>query len=141
MARPARVQDVHRLAESMPHVTIWTGSKGNRIYQVGGKSFVFFRTPRADARDPETGEKYDDVIMFWVPSEVDKQALALDEDSPYFTTARFDGHPSVLLRACRLDEIDVEELRELVEEAWLTQASARRGRQWLDARDQGAGSG
>ena len=140
MARPARVQDVHRLAESMPHVTIWTGSKGNRIYQVGGKSFVFFRTPRADARDPETGEKYDDVIMFWVPSEVDKQALVLDEDSPYFTTAHFDGHPSVLLRACRLDEIDVEELRELVEEAWLTQASARRGQQWL-ARATRTGSG
>ncbi len=141
MARPARVEDVHRLAESMPHVTIWTGSKGNRIYQVGGKSFVFFRTPRTDARDPETGEKYDDVIMFWVPSEVDKQALVLDEDSPYFTTAHFDGHPSVLLRVCRLGEIDVEELRELVAEAWLTQASARRGQQWLAARDQEPGSG
>ena len=141
MSRPARVEDVHRLAESMPHVTVWTGTKGNRIYQVGGKSFVFFRTPRSDARDPDTGEKYDDVIMFWVPSEVDKQALVLDEDSPYFTTAHFDGHASVLLRASQLGEIDLDELRELVEEAWLTQASHRRGRQWLASREGEPGSG
>ena len=38
------------------------GSRENPVYQVGGKSFVFFRTPRPDAFDPETGERYDDVI-------------------------------------------------------------------------------
>jgi hypothetical protein len=131
MARPARVADVHRLALAMPHVTTWVGTKGNKIYQVGQKSFVFFRTPRPDARDPETGEKYDDVIVFWVPDEAAKQALVQDESTPYFTTAHFDGHPSVLLRAGRLGEIDVEELTELVQEAWLAQASRRRGEQWL----------
>ena len=102
MARPARVADVHRLALAMPHVTTWVGTKGNKIYQVGQKSFVFFRTPRPDARDPGTGEKYDDVIVFWVPDEAAKQALVQDESTPYFTTAHFDGHPSVLLRASRL---------------------------------------
>jgi hypothetical protein len=131
MARPARVADVHRLALAMPHVTTWVGTKGNKIYQVGQKSFVFFRTPRPDARDPETGEKYDDVIVFWVPDEAAKQALVQDESTPYFTTPHFDGHPSVLLRASRLGEIDVEELTELVQEAWLAQASRRRGEQWL----------
>jgi hypothetical protein len=131
MARPARVADVHRLALAMPHVTTWVGTKGNKIYQVGQKSFVFFRTPRPDARDPETGEKYDDVIVFWVPDEAAKQALVQDESTPYFTTAHFHGHPSVLLRASRLGEIDVEELTELVQEAWLAQASRRRGEQWL----------
>ncbi len=135
MARRARVADVHRLAEAMPHVTVDGGSGGNAVYQVGGRSFVFFRTPRPDARDPESGEKYADVIVFWVPSEADKQALVLDEGTPYFTTPHFDGHPSVLLRASRLGEIDVEELRELVEDAWLSQASNRRGQQWLVARD------
>jgi len=134
MARPARVADVHRLALAMPHVTTWVGTKGNKIYQVGQKSFVFFRTPRPDARDPGTGEKYDDVIVFWVPDEAAKQALVQDESTPYFTTAHFDGHPSVLLRASRLAEIDVEELTELVQEAWLAQASRRRGEQWLAER-------
>ena len=134
MARRARVADVHRLAKAMPHVTVDGGSGGNAVYQVGGRSFVFFRTPRPDARDPETGEKYDDVIVFWVPSDADKQAMVLDEGTPYFTTPHFDGHPSVLLRASRLGEIDVEELRELVEDAWLSQASNRRGQQWLASR-------
>ncbi len=134
MARPARVADVHRIAETMPHVTTWVGNTGNKIYQVGGKSFVFFRTPRPDARDPETGAKYDDVIVFWVPSEIDKEAMVRDESTPYFTTPHFDGHPSVLLRGSRIGEIDVEELTELVQDAWLAQASRRRGEQWLAAR-------
>jgi hypothetical protein len=134
MARPARVADVHRIASAMPHVTRWPDS-ANAIYQVGGKSFVFFRTPRPDARDPETGEKYDDVIVFWVPDEADKQALVQDDSTPYFTTAHFDGHPSVLLRASRLGEIDVVELTELVQDAWLAQASRRRGEAWLASRD------
>jgi len=82
-ARPrrARVEDVHELALSMPHVTVVYGRRGNPIYQVGGKSFVFFRTPRPDATDPQTGERYPDVIVFWVPSESDKQALVQDEAS------------------------------------------------------------
>jgi hypothetical protein len=36
---------------------------------VGGTSFVFFRNPRPDAFDPDTGQRYDDVIVFWVPDE------------------------------------------------------------------------
>jgi hypothetical protein len=42
----------------MPHVTVYPGAGDNPIYQVGGKSFVFFRNPRPDAVDPETGERY-----------------------------------------------------------------------------------
>ncbi len=70
--------DVHELAMRMPHVTIWNGSRDNPIYQVGGKSFVFFRNPRPDAVDPVTGERFQDVIVFWVPSESDKQSLVQD---------------------------------------------------------------
>ncbi len=134
MARPARVADVHRLAAGMPHVTVVEGTKGRPVYQVGQKSFVFFRNARPDAFDPETGERYDDVIVIWVATEGDKQALVQDPDSPYFTTPHFDGHPSVLLRASRLGEIDVEELTELVQDAWLSRASTRRGETWLAER-------
>lgn len=35
----------------MPHVTRADGPRGNPVYQVGGKSFAFFRTPRPDAAD------------------------------------------------------------------------------------------
>jgi hypothetical protein len=129
--RPARVADVHQIAAAMPHVTRLEGPKGNAIYQVGGKSFVFFRTPQPDATDPDTGERYADVIMLWVESESDKLALVGDPGGPFFTTGRFDGHPSVLVRACRLPEIGKAELTELVQDAWLSRASNRRAAAWL----------
>ncbi len=129
--RAARVADVHEIAASMPHVTRIEGPKGNPIYQVGGKSFVFFRTPQPDAQDPDTGERWADVIMIWVESEADKLALVQDPSSPFFTNERFEGHPSVLLRASRLREISRVELTELVQDAWLSRASKRRADRWL----------
>jgi hypothetical protein len=131
--RPARVADVHELAAGMPHVTRVDGTGGNAVYQVGGKSFVFFRTPRPDAVDPDTGERYDDVIVFWVGGDEDKTALVQDPDSPFFTTPHFNGHPSVLVRASRLGEIGRDELAEVVQDAWLARASPKRARDWLGA--------
>ncbi|WP_199513852.1 MmcQ/YjbR family DNA-binding protein [Nucisporomicrobium flavum] len=131
--RPARVEDVHELALAMPHVTVDHAAGDKPVYQVGGKSFIFFRNPRPDAVDPATGERYPDVIVFWVESETDKQALVQDEASPFFTTWHFDGHPSVLLRACRIGELTRTELAELIQDAWLSRASARRASAWLSA--------
>lgn len=129
--RPAQLADVADLALAMPHVTVVHGSRENPVYQVGGRSFVFFRNPRPDAVDPETGERYPDVIVFWVPSEADKQALVQDPESPFFTTPHFDGHPSVLLRAARIGDLTHRELAELIEDAWLSRASPRRRSAWL----------
>ncbi|HEY4570210.1 MAG TPA: MmcQ/YjbR family DNA-binding protein [Kribbella sp.] len=131
--RKARLADVHEIAAGMPHVTKWERDDGTDrpVYQVGGKSFVFFRTPRPDAVDPVTGEKYDDVIMIWVESEDEKQALVSDESNPFFTTPHFDGHPSVLVRAARLGELSKQELTEIIQDAWLSRASNRRATTWL----------
>jgi len=115
----------------MPHVTVYPGTEHKPVYQVGGKSFVFFRNPRPDAADPETGERYDDVIVFWVPNEGDKFAMVQDDSSPFFTTPHFDGHLSILLRASRIGEITYDELAEVVQEAWLSRASAARRSAWL----------
>jgi hypothetical protein len=133
-SRRARVDDVDALAMAMPHVTRDHGPSGNAIYQVGGKSFVFFRTPRPDAVDPQTGERYDDVIVFWVESDADKRALVSDPASPFFTTPHFDGHLSVLIRAARIGELTYDELAEVVQDAWLSRASAHRAARWLESR-------
>jgi hypothetical protein len=130
-SRPARVEDVHEIAESMPFVTVEWGTGDNPVYQVGKKSFVFFRNPRPDAFDPATKERYTDVIVFWVESEDDKQALVQDESTPFFTTPHFKGHPSVLLRASRVGELSRAELAEVIQDAWLSRASARRAATWL----------
>jgi hypothetical protein len=132
-SRRAKVQDVHDLASAMPHVTVYPGTEDRPVYQVGGKSFIFFRNPRPDAFDPVTKERYPDVIVFWVASEADKQALVADESTPFFTTPHFNGHLSVLVRASQLKELSRDELAEVVQEAWLSRASPRRARLWLEA--------
>ncbi|MEP6814107.1 MAG: MmcQ/YjbR family DNA-binding protein [Marmoricola sp.] len=131
MARRARVQDVHDLAAALPEVTCAEG----RVYAVKGKSFVFFRTPRPDALDPETGERLTDVIVFWVESPEEKEAMVADASTPYFTTPHFNGHLSVLLRGSRIAEIDRDELAEVVTDAWLSRAPKRLAAKFL------AGSG
>ena len=131
--RAARLSDVHEIAAGMPHARRIEGPKGNAIYQVGGKSYVFFRTPQPDATDPDTGERLADVIMIWVESESEKLALVQDPRSPFFTTDRFDDHPSVLVRASRLADVSRTELAELIQDGWLSRASNRRAAQWLAA--------
>jgi hypothetical protein len=128
----ATVDDVHEIARGMPGATV---TAEGRVYQVSGRSFVFFRTPRPDAIDPDTGERYDDVIVFWVASEEEKQALVLDESTPFFTTPHFNGHPSVLLRGSRIGELGRDELAEIVYDAWLARAGKRAAAAWLADRE------
>jgi len=131
MAR-ATVSDIHETAGSMPGAERAPGKAV--VYQVCGKSFVFFRNPRPDAFDVETGERYDDVVVFWVESEEQKEALVADETTPFFTTPHFNGHRSVLLRHSRVGELSREELAEIVYDAWLARAPRRLARQWLAER-------
>lgn len=128
MAR-ATVRDIHDLAGGMPGAERPAGD--TVVYQVRGKSFVFFRTPRPDATDPETGERYDDVVVFWVESEEQKEALVADESTPFFTTPHFNGHRSVLLRHSRVGELSRDELAEVVYDAWLARAPKRLAQRWL----------
>ena len=59
-----------------------------------------------------------------------KEALVQDLSGIYFTTPHFDGYPAILVR---LDAIGLEELEELVIEAWLSRAPARLVKTYLDA--------
>ena len=132
MSRRARVADVHELAMAMPGATRYA-DRDLPVYQVSKRSFVFFRTPRGDCVDPETGERYDDVIVFWVESLEDKEALVLDESTPFFTVPHFDGHASVLLRGSRIGELSLDELTEVVQDAWLCRTGKRARAAWLES--------
>ena len=59
-----------------------------------------------------------------------KEALLADDSGVYFTTPHFDGYPAVLVR---LDRIGLEELEELIVEAWLSRAPKRLAQTYLDA--------
>ena len=134
-SRPATVEDVHEIARALPGVTLG-GARGRSqptVYQVSRRSFLFFRNPRPDAVDPDTGERYADVIVFWVESELEKEAILADASLPFFTTPHFDGHASVLVRASRLGEMSRAELAGFVEGAWLSRAGPRAVARWREA--------
>jgi hypothetical protein len=132
-SRQATVDDIHEIARSLPGVNLGDarGRKSPTVYQVGRRSFLFFRNPRPDAVDPETGERYTDVIVFWVESELEKEAILADTSLPFFTTPHFDGHASVLVRASRIGELSRDELAGFVEGAWLSRAGPRAVAKWM----------
>src|SRR5271163_4542676 len=51
-----------------------------------------------------------------------KEALLADDPEVFFTTPHFDGYPAVLVR---LERITLEELDELIVEAWISRAPRR----------------
>jgi hypothetical protein len=51
-----------------------------------------------------------------------KEALLADDPQVFFTTPHFDGYPAIL---ARLDRLGVEDLQEIIVEAWLAQAPKR----------------
>jgi hypothetical protein len=124
--------DLDALALALPQTTREDSDDGRPSYRVHGKLFACQRGRRADAVDPDTGERLDDVLMFRVADLDVKELILSDGRGVYFTTPHFDGYASVLTRIRDLDRIDRDELRDLVEEAWLTRAQKRVANAWLE---------
>jgi hypothetical protein len=123
--------DLDELALAMPETTKDVSDDGRPSYLVHGKMFCFHRSRRPDAVDPDTGERMADVLMFRVEDDGVKQLMLADPRGVFFTTPHFDGYPAVLMRIPRLAELDRDELRDIVVEAWLTRAQKRVAKRWL----------
>jgi hypothetical protein len=134
MGRPATPDDIDRIAMSLPEVEFGT-SWGDRptYFPKGdkGKGFLLYRAPHKTAVNPDTGEQYDDLVVIMVPTEADKRALAEDEALPFFTIPHFKGFNAVLVQQARLGEIDVDELTEIITEAWACKAPKKLVKQHL----------
>jgi hypothetical protein len=131
----ATMKNLDELALAMPEATKEV-AEGRPTYRVHGKMFCFHREPRPDAVDPETGERLVDVLAFHVADLGVKELLLSDARGVYFTTPHWDGYSAVLLRIPDLDRLDRDELRDLVEEAWLTRAQKRLAKEWLADRNE-----
>src|SRR5215207_7159074 len=131
--RAAHVEDVHRLAMAMPHVTVMGGTKENPVYQVAANPSSSSGTldPTRSTRTAASATATSSSSGLQTSAE--KQALVQDESTPFFSTSHFDGHPSVLVRASRLAELSLAELQEIVQDAWLARASRHRAEQWLSS--------
>jgi hypothetical protein len=131
--------DLDEHALSMPHTTKEVSDDGRPTYLVHGKMFCFHRSPRADAVDAETGERLDDVFVFRVADLDVKELLLADPRGYFFTTPHWNGYAAVLVRLPDLEQIDRDELRDLVVEAWLTRAQKRVAKAWLAEHEPEAG--
>jgi hypothetical protein len=60
-----------------------------------------------------------------------KEALLADDPGVFFTTPHFDGYPAIL---ARLDPITIDDLEEVVTEAWLVRAPRRLADEYLGER-------
>ena len=127
------MEDLDKLALAMPEATKEV-EDGRPTYKVHDKMFCFHRRRRKDAVDPETGEQLDDVLVFRVADLGVREMLVADSRRIYFTTPHWNGYSAVLVRIRDLERLERDELRDLVEEAWLTRAQKRLAKEWLAER-------
>ncbi|HWF34830.1 MAG TPA: MmcQ/YjbR family DNA-binding protein [Solirubrobacteraceae bacterium] len=121
--------DVRRIALALPE-TDEGMVFGTASWRVRNRGFVWERPLRrsdlealgADApQGPILGARVEHLIA--------KEALIADDPGVFFTTPHFDGYAAVLVR---LDEIAVDELEELIVEAWLTRAPKRLAKEYIE---------
>jgi len=124
--------DVARIALALPE-TAEGESRGQRQWQVKGKGFVWER-PLRKTDFAALGDAAPDgpILGAWVEHLVAKEALLADDSLPCFTTPHFDGYAAVLVP---LDEIGLDDLEELIVEAWLARAPKRLATAYLAERD------
>jgi len=109
-----------------------TDERSPHEWRVGNKLIAWERPLRKSDREalaalgiePPKG----DILGVRVADEGVKFALIADEPDVYFTTSHFDGYPAVLVKLAEIDELG---LRELIVEAWLTQAPKRLVQEFL----------
>jgi hypothetical protein len=114
--------DVRRIALDLPE-TSEQSSRGRAFWRVRDKGFVWERPLRStDLRALGDAAPTGPILGARVEHLGAKEALLAEDPSVYFTTPHFDGYPAVLVR---LDRIAVDELEELIVEAWLARATKR----------------
>ena len=121
--------DVRELALALPE-TSEVLSRELRQWRVKDKLFVWER-PLRKSDLAALGDAAPDgpILGARVEHLVAKEALLADDPDLFFTTPHFDGYPAILVR---LDRIGLEELREVVVEAWLVRAPKRLVATYLD---------
>src|SRR5436305_5280227 len=114
--------DVRRIAIDLPE-TEERSRRGLASWWVRNKLFVWERPLRpSDLRALGDEAPTAPILGARVEHVRAKEALLADDPSVYFTTPHFDGYPASVVR---LERIGLEELQELIVEAWLNRAPKR----------------
>jgi hypothetical protein len=121
--------DVGRIALALPE-TSERASRELRQWRVKDKLFVWERPlRRADVEALGDDAPDGPILGARVEHLGAKEALLADDPGVFFTTPHFDGYPAILVR---LDRIALEDLDEVIVEAWLARAPKRLATPYLD---------
>ena len=121
--------DVRRLALEMPEATEVV-SRDLAQWRVKDKLFVWERPLRKSDLEALGDAAPDGPILgARVEHLVAKEAMLADDPSLFFTTPHFDGFPAVLVQ---LEKIGLDDLREVVVEAWLARAPKKLAQAYVD---------
>lgn len=121
--------DVRRIALELPE-TSEEISRDLRHWRVKDKGFVWERPlRRADLEALGDAAPDGPILGARVEHLVAKEALLADDPSIFFTTPHFDGYPAVLVR---LERTGIEDLREVIVEAWLARAPKRLAEAYIE---------
>jgi hypothetical protein len=115
----ASLEDVRAIALSLPGVI--EGDREQAAFSVlkkgKAKGFAWVWMERVDPKKPRVPQP--EVIAVRVADAADKESLLASDERKFFTEPHYNGFPAVLVR---LPEIEVEELAELLADAWRVQA-------------------
>jgi hypothetical protein len=107
-------EDVRRIALSLPatseaedHFAFSVLNKGKQ------KGFVWAWNERVEPKKPKVPSTT--VVALRVADQIEKEALLATEGDWIFTEPHYNGYPAVLVR---LPLIGMDELQELIEDAW-----------------------
>jgi hypothetical protein len=122
--------DVRRIALSLPE-TSEELSREKPHWRVKDKLFVWERPLRkSDLEALGDGAPDGPILGARVEHLVAKEALLADDPNVFFTTPHFDGYPAVLVQ---LEKIGLEDLREVIVEAWLARAPKRLAQSYIES--------
>jgi hypothetical protein len=110
--------DVRRIALALPETVEDEDRFAFSVLNKGKpKGFAWVWAERVEPKKPRVPRP--DVIAVRVAGQTEKEILLSSDSDTFFTEPHYNGFPAVLVR---LPAIDVDELAELITDAWRVQA-------------------
>ena len=110
--------DVRRIALALPETREAEDHFGFSVTNKGKqKGFAWAWNERVEPKKPRVPRPT--VVAVRVANQSEKELLLASDTEKFFTEAHYNGFPAVLVR---LPAIDVDELAELIIDAWRSQA-------------------
>lgn len=114
----ATQDDVRRLALALPEASEDDDRFAFSVINKGKrKNFAWVWAERVEPKKPRVSRP--DVLAVRVANQLDKDELLNSDPDKFFTEPHYNGFPAVLVR---LTAVDVDELAELLTDAWCCQA-------------------